>query len=301
MLENQVKILGGFLSQGELTYKDGVFKGFIAQPEQRRTVTLSFSEHCIDQIQLLQYIKSGVFSKDAYFSIILTDGRELKVKATEKTYQKIYEKSLSSRKTPTLIIEKPFDFITTAKWLAVSALVLAGFSFCKSDPTPEPTNNTSVTTENLSSAQNTDAKSVLSTGEACRFRNFDVSSWKSVLDDGNYTCSSNPFDVSPDQMDGSLPNYLMYAAQGSQNYVAQVKVKLYVNNTSFRTGSTNKFIEACNSLSSKVSGKKLPNSMVNAIKNRKDGSQKVNGFSVTIETDTWESGNGYEQNCIMRR
>ncbi len=131
--------------------------------------------------------------------------------------------------------------------------------------------------------------------------NFDVSSWKSVLDDGSYTCSSNPFDVSPDQMDGSLPNYLMYAAQGSQKYVAQVKVKLYVNNTSFRTGSTNKFIEVCNSLSSKVSGKKLPNSMVNAIKNRKDGSQKVNGFSVTIETDTWESGNGYEQNCIMRR
>lgn len=145
MQDNQVKILGGFLSQGELTYKEGEFKGFIAQPEQNKAVTLSFSEHCIDQIQFLQHIKSGMFSKDAYFSIIFTDGRELKVKANEKTYQKIYEKSLSSRKTPTLIIEEPFDLIKIAKWLAVGILVLGGIAYCNSDPkTTSVENNTIV-------------------------------------------------------------------------------------------------------------------------------------------------------------
>ena len=294
MQDNQVKILGGFLSQGELTYKDGVFKGLIAKLEENKAVTLSFSEHCIDRIQFAQYIKSGVFSKDAYFSIIFTDGRELKVKTNEPTYQKIYEKSLSSRRVPTVINEKPFDAVKVVAWMFFGSFVLMALVLCDSDPV-------SNTSESVAFVQETTSTSVVPISDVCRFKNFDITSWKDSMGEGTYTCSSNYVDVSPDQMDGSLPNYLMYAAQGSANYVGQVKIKLYINNTSFRTGSTNKFIEACNGLSSQVAGKKLPKSMVNAIKNKQNNSQTVNGFSVTIETDTWENGNGYEQNCIMRR
>lgn len=123
MQDNQIKILGGFLTQGDLTYTEGYFKGIIASPDQKSIIKLKFSEDCIQYIQILQFIKSGVFSKDAYFSIFLTDGRELKVKANEKTHQRIYEKSLSSK-----MIETHVD-IQTIPPLKIIGIILLTMAF----------------------------------------------------------------------------------------------------------------------------------------------------------------------------
>lgn len=144
MQDNQVKILGGFLSQGELNYKEGVFKGYVVWPPELKKIRISFSEHYIERIELHEYITNGARGKDACFSMMLTDGRELKLRTTESTYQKIYGKSRFSKKFPTVIINEPHDILGYIKWGGVAAVVLGGFYFCSADPTPEQNYSLSV-------------------------------------------------------------------------------------------------------------------------------------------------------------
>lgn len=107
MLNNHVKILGGFFSSGNLFYDKGEFKGFATkQEEPQKEIGINFSEDCIQNITLLQVFETSPTNREMYFSISLTDGRGISVKSNTESYQKIYEKSLSSKKIPTKIIEK---------------------------------------------------------------------------------------------------------------------------------------------------------------------------------------------------
>lgn len=145
MLDNQIKILGGFITQGDLTYTEGYFKGIITSPDQKSVIELKFSEDCIQSIQILQFIKIGIFSKDAYFSITLTDGRKLTFKSNDRTYKRIYEKSLSSKQTETHIETIKTDIntqpISTRRMIGSILIMIAVFWFFielfSSDPKTE--------------------------------------------------------------------------------------------------------------------------------------------------------------------
>lgn len=146
MKNNQVEILSGFLKKGTLTYEKENFSGFIGQPEKHRIAKIKFSIDCVKSIQHLQSIKNGIFNQDIYFSITLTDERFLNVKSNSKTYQKIFERSLSSKKIPTNVIEKPFSAMEFAAFFAI--IVIPLFLITKSCSSDAP-QDTSTTTESI--------------------------------------------------------------------------------------------------------------------------------------------------------
>jgi len=114
--------------------------------------------------------------------------------------------------------------------------------------------------------------------------------WKNQYDN-IYGCSSSYKDIGTGY---PLANNLAYYAEGERTVVTQVKLVLNVNNKGASNAAHSELLKAAEALTTKASGKTLPQSLKDAIKSGSKRSAKVGNSSIEVVRINWPTGKGYE-------
>jgi len=96
-----------------------------------------------------------------------------------------------------------------------------------------------------------------------------------------------------------LANNLAYYAEGDSSKVRLAKLVLNINNKSNSVSSHLELLKVAQALSLKVSGEKLPQPILRAIKSGKNASAKISATNVKVIRIDWPHGNGYEIKVIF--
>lgn len=153
------------------------------------------------------------------------------------------------------------------------------------------------TCSNDNSSSSYREKSIFSVSQACTLFNTEMTAWKSSNNDDIYRCISNYLDVSP-ETNNKMANNVAYYVEGSFDTVKEVKIVLNVNNTKYKTQSTNEFLKMVDTLYSQLNNKTLPSEIQTAIKDKK-GLENSEGELIYIVEYT-KNDSGYTQKFIIR-
>ena len=124
------------------------------------------------------------------------------------------------------------------------------------------------TCSNDNSSSSYHEKSIFSVSKACTLFNTEMTAWKSSNNDDIYRCISNYLDVSPEE-NNKMANNVAYYVEGGSDTVKEVKIVLNVNNTRYKTQSSNEFLKMVDTLYSQLNNKALPSEIQTAINNKK--------------------------------
>ena len=98
----------------------------------------------------------------------------------------------------------------------------------------------------------------------------------------------------------SLANNLAYYVDGDKNSVTQAKLVLNVNNKSQEKSARSVLLSSSETLSVKLTGKKLPQTIKDAIKHGKLSKANAEKAVIEVKRVDWPTGKGYELHVIFK-
>lgn len=153
------------------------------------------------------------------------------------------------------------------------------------------------TCSNNDSTSSYHEKSILGVSQACSVFNTEMTAWKSSNNDGTYRCISSYIDVSP-EANNKMANNVAYYVEGSRDAVKEAKVVLNVNNTKYKTQSTNEFLKMVEVLYTQLNNGALPLEIKTAIKNK--APYESNDGKLIYSVEFTKNDSGYTQKFIIR-
>lgn len=136
------------------------------------------------------------------------------------------------------------------------------------------------------------------TDELCSLlvqKGFKTNGWRQYYEN-EYGCNTPYHEIGKGY---PLKNNLAYYVEGEKLSAKKLYIVLNVNNKKDESLAVSSFEKLANSLSSRVLGVGLPDSIRNAIHSEKSTTVSLRNSTVEVNRQNWENGNGYEMKFII--
>lgn len=130
MADHKLKLLAGFLKQGDWTYAVASSGAAQFRMTDKSSTTHTVSKDCIERVEKKEEVKSGLLSKEIIFEVHFTNGQSVVFKADQKAFQTIFEAQYSSKKAPTQVVETTPTKGEMIAGAALLALIVFGMYSC---------------------------------------------------------------------------------------------------------------------------------------------------------------------------